>query len=480
MKKRNFNKLLALIVLILTILCNYLLLKLNILPTKYYIIFFLVSLLINIGILYLSFFRKIKRSLAVIIDFTSIILIIVLLAGIFYINGTINFFKTIKTSNYKIQNYSIIVLKDSVYKDVVDLKQKKLGISTKGFEGKGEVIRNITNKVDLEYVGLETITTQYSSLLENTIDAFVVENSYIEILKEENVLFDSETRIIYTFSIKIETTAIIKVNDITSDSFNIYISGIDTFGEINSVSRSDVNIIATVNPKTNEILLTNIPRDYYVQLHGTIGTKDKLTHAGMYGIDMSMKTIEDLLDIKIQYYIKVNFTGLIEIIDALNGIDVYSKYSFPSGTGYNYKVGINHLNGDKALAFARTRQAFIDGDRTRGENQQAVIEALVKKVSSFSIITKYDSILKSLDGSFVTNFDPKEINSLVKMQINTMPSWDIKSISLDGSDGDLPTYTYGSQPLYVMIPNQKTINKAKTLIKQIETNTIISLNTTTN
>ena len=220
-----------------------------------------------------------------------------------------------------------------------------------------------------------------------------------------------------------------------------------------------------VNPKTHKILMINIPRDYYVELDG-VNKKDKLTHAGIYGVEMSMKTLEKLLDIEINYYVKVNYNALIKLVDALDGVEVYSKYNFSSYEyHFRFKEGYNHVNGKQALDFVRTRKAFLEGDRQRGENQQAMISAIIKKASSSAILVKYDDILKSVEGNFATNITTDKIMSLVKMQLDSMPNWEIESLSLNGQDSYDYTYTYPSQELYVMIPDQDTILNAQGILK---------------
>ena len=216
---------------------------------------------------------------------------------------------------------------------------------------------------------------------------------------------------------------------------------------------------------TNKIILVNVPRDYYVELPGT-EKKDKLTHAGMYGVDMSIKALENLLDIEINYYVKVNYNAIINLVDALDGVDVYSEYNFKSFEFYHpFKKGINHVDGKLALDFVRTRKAFRDGDRVRGENQQRMIQAIFKKVSSPKILVKYNEMLKALDGSFTTNISTSKIMSLINMQLDKMPSWEISSMSLNGTDAYDYTYTYPSQQLYVMVPKEETVNEVKNAIK---------------
>nr|MCR5787885.1 LCP family protein [Bacilli bacterium] len=238
------------------------------------------------------------------------------------------------------------------------------------------------------------------------------------------------------------------------------------YGSINSVSRSDVNIILSVNPEKGKIIITSIPRDYYVKLHKN-GEYDKLTHAGIYGVEESVSTIEDLLGIDINYYVKVNFTSLVKFVDTIDGIDVDSKYAFKSDDGYSYNVGKNHLNGKKALSFARERHALPKGDKSRGENHQAILTGIINKVSNKSILVKYNDLLKSLKPSIVTNFTNSEITSFVKNQIKKDTKWQIEYVNLDGTDGYEYTYSYQRNKLYVMIPDESTIETAKEKINEL-------------
>lgn len=323
------------------------------------------------------------------------------------------------------------------------------------------------------------------------MDAILVEDTYLDILNENGVTtsndsssdthsssssdsstdtksFSDKTKVIYKFSIVVKTSDISKDLDVTKKPFNIYISGIDTYGSISSVSRSDVNMVVTVNPKTKQILLTSIPRDYYVPLHGKSGYNDKLTHAGLYGVDMSIKTIEDLMDIEINYYVKVNFTSVINIVDAIGGVDVYSDYDFTSLDGYKYSKGYNSVDGKEALSFARERKSFQAGDRQRVKDQQALLEAMFRKCTSTSIITKYNSLLDSVSGSFVTNMPTDRLKALIRMQVAKKYKWTITANSLDGANSSNYTYSYSSQKLYVMEPIEDSVNYAHKLIKSVE------------
>lgn len=252
-----------------------------------------------------------------------------------------------------------------------------------------------------------------------------------------------------------------------SKPFAVYISGVDTYGDVKEVSRSDVNIIAIVNPETKKILLVNTPRDYFVQLNGTTGLKDKLTHAGIYGIDMSKNTLEDLYQTKIDYTVRLNFTSLIKLVDALGGIEVQSDQSFSAG-GHNFVVGTNSVNSKQALDFSRERHSFSAGDRQRGKNQQRVIEAIFARASQPDIILNYQNILKTLSGAFQTNASKDELSSLIRQQIETAGQWKIESISVDGTGNTSPTYSMGAQPLYVMVPNQASVDAAISAIRSYQ------------
>ena len=252
--------------------------------------------------------------------------------------------------------------------------------------------------------------------------------------------------------------------NVTKRCFNVYISGIDTEGDVTTKSRSDVNIIMSVNPLTGKIVLISTPRDYYVPLSISNGVRDKLTHAGNYGIDVSMATLEMLYDMKFDYYVRLNFTGFVNIIDALGGIDVDSDYSF-STHGYSYSEGLNeNLSGIEALWFARERHAFAEGDRQRGKDQMKVIEAVIKKCQSQALLENYDEILNNISESFQTNMAKESIQSLVRFQLNRSPKWDIITYSVSGQGTSDYTYSAPSQRAYVMIPDESTINVAKGLL----------------
>ena len=280
--------------------------------------------------------------------------------------------------------------------------------------------------------------------------------------------FAKNTNVIYGTSVEVKSDDSSKKVNVTEDSYNIYISGIDVYGDIDQVSRSDVNMIVTVNPKTRTILLTSIPRDTYLPLH-TYGAMDKLTHSGIYGIDETVSTVEDWLGVEMNYYVRINFSMLVKMVDAIGGIDVNSQYAFKSAVSdYRYSKGVNHLDGKAALYFARERKSFKDEDEQRIRNQQLVLKAMVDKISgSTALLTGYTDILDAVKGKMQTDLSDRDIAALVKMQLADPDKWDIKTIVLTGEDSYEYTYSMGQRELFVSIPDEAKAEKAKKAINMV-------------
>ena len=264
-----------------------------------------------------------------------------------------------------------------------------------------------------------------------------------------------------------------EANKITKEPFVIYLSGVDTRGELTENARSDVNILAAVNPVTKRVALINTPRDYYVDLAGT-ESKDKLTHAGLYGVETSMETLGNLYGIQVNHYIRINFAGFISIIDALGGVDVYSDQAFTSvgSPGYydptTFVEGWNHLDGKAALAFARERHAFATGDIQRGINQMKVIDAMLNKIKSPALLMGFSKIMDAAADCFVTSFSQDQISALVRMQLGDLAAWDIESYTVTGSSGSsTKCYSAKGQKLYVMKPDESSVNKAKEMLASV-------------
>lgn len=470
MKKKKgkimpFFKFLAIAMALITIITLCLFKFIDILPGEYFIVLCILLILIDVGLSLLILTRKGVKRRAV-GSVLSIIYIIFLILAIIYELNTIGFLKKIGFTDYKTENYSVLVLKDSNYEEIEDLDGESIGSLEFNTDGLEKAKEKIEKEITPEFITTDNITTLKDDFLAEEYAGMLIEDSMLAMVNESDGKFSESYHVIYEFSVDVETKDIAEEVNITEEAFNIFISGIDTYGSISSVARSDVNMVITVNPNTNKILITSIPRDYYVTLAGK-NAKDKLTHAGIYGIETSVGTIENLLDIKINYYIKVNFTSLLDIVEALGGVNVYSEYSFTSKDGYYYQKGYNNVDGKKALSFVRERGAFTEGDRVRVKNQAAMIEALINKAISPSIIVKYTSLLNALDGSFVTNIPTKDITDFIKKQIDEMPEWEFENISLDGSNGYDYTYSYGGTKLYVMIPDNETVINATNKINEV-------------
>lgn len=463
--KMSFMKYLSIFLLIVSVLILVLVYFINVLPIDYFIVLLVLVLLIDLVVIKLLLCKGIIRNVIGVL--LSIILIIFMVFGITYELNTIDFLKQLGFNAYKEENFNILVLNDSEYNSLKDLNSKIIGHLDNNYHvGLDKTIKKIEKEINFDSKILVDINEIVDSLINGEVDAIILEDAQISMLKEDNNNLFDKFKILSTFNIDTEIKNEKENIDVINDLYNILITGVDTYGNITKVSRSDVNMVISINPKDNKILITSIPRDYYVYL-SNFSSYDKLTHAGIYGIETSIMAIEDLLDININYYVKVNFTTLIDIVDLLDGIQVTSKYEFTSIDGYHYNKGINYLNGEEALSFARERKAFSEGDRIRIENQQLVLKSIINKLLSSKIIINYNNLLNSLNNKFLTNMKDEELTKLIKWQIDGMYNWDILNISLNGTDSYQYTYSYQKQLLYVMLPDEESVNTAKEKINSI-------------
>lgn len=329
--------------------------------------------------------------------------------------------------------------------------------------------------------GYDSMTALADALYDDEVDAILINQGYVDLLTEKDGYTDfrDQTRVLYTYTTTHEVDPIVPNTSITKEPFVVYCSGIDArVDDISTKSRSDVNILAVVNPTTKQILLVNTPRDYYLPLARN-GEMDKLTHAGLYGIDESMKVLGNLYGVQADYYVRVNFAGLVKIVDALGGVDIESDANFscvpmetPEGNGdytyqkYSFTKGINHVNGSQALAFARERKAFADGDNRRGQHQMTVIKAIVNKACSSAVLTKYQELLKAASDAFITNMPYADISSLVQMQLGDMADWNITTYAVSGEGSTEYCYALGDKA-WVMIKDSSKVNTAKNMIQQV-------------
>ncbi len=471
-KKNIVLKFIAIISLVAYLVFSAMLLVLDMIPHKYLLVYFSVLTIAYLLFFIFIFVKKIKRKFKITATIFLIIFAAVFVFGIKYLNDTINFFEVINDQLLQKEVYYVMSNNETNYENISDLKNKTMGIYNS--ENSVKALKKIEKKVELKD------SKKYKDIIEmledlnegNVIDSILINESTLSLILTELKYLDLKE--IYKVFIDIEKQDIVKIVDVTKKPFNIYVAGGDAYGSIENVTNTDVNMIVTVNPNKRKILLTSIPRDYYVKLP-SFGENayDKLTHAGYYGIEESIKAIENLLDIDINYYVKVNFSTIIGVIDAIDGIDIYSDYDFTTNNDagtvyYKFNKGINHLNGEDALAFSRERQSFVDGDVQRVKNQQKVIEAIINKVtSSTSLITNYSDILNSVSESMSTNMDTKGINKFVKMQLNDMRGWSIETINLIGTDlYTTDTYTFPGIKLYVMEQNLTSVSEIKNKIKE--------------
>ena len=296
----------------------------------------------------------------------------------------------------------------------------------------------------------------------------IISESYRGLIEDERENFSSETRVVFSITMTQQQANISRKTDVTSDPFLVLITGIDTYGSLDTTSRSDVNILAAVNPSQGKILLVSIPRDYYVPIiSGTTsiaapdGSMDKLTHSGLFGPECTVRTLENYFDLEINYYVRVNFSSVVDIVDAIGGITVESDQAFGS-----FQQGSNQLDGEAALSFSRERYAFEDGDRQRGRNQMKVIEAIISKLSDPSLNYDYAALFQTVQDSVEMNFSDDEVKRLIQFELTQRPAWQVESISVTGTDGEDYSYFYGSD-LYVMYPDTDSVETAKAKIAEI-------------
>lgn len=458
--KKIINNVIKTILIIIHLIFIIYLIKLNIIPTLYLAIIIVVILTLDIISWILISKGKIKLIIGYII---LLIMSIISCFGIYYTNVTDSFLSSIQEVNEK-QLYYVVVNKDSKYNELKDLNNKSMAIFENQSDNYKKVLNEVEKNIKIKDKKYNNINEIVRDLLDNKIDSLLINSSNKEILDENIATFKNNTRVIDEISIDV-----IKQNEEEYKNkygpFNILISGIDTSGPINRVSRSDVNIIMTVNPNTRDILLTSVQRDMEVQLHGIYGITDKLTHAGTYGVDMSRQTLEDFLDTEIPYYIRVNFDSVVKLVDTIGGVDIYNDVAFRGGTRYFSKGNI-HLNGEEALEYSRERKKMPSGDWTRGEHQKTIITAIINKVSSNKdLLTNYADILNNSKDIIQTNIPTEVIKKYVRDQIEDMNSWHIDSTYVKG-DGAVyqETYSAPGMKLYVMKPNEES---RKEVSKQI-------------
>lgn len=371
---------------------------------------------------------------------------------------------------------SVYALADNPAESVADIKDGVFAITQNyDYEHTKTTLDKIRENLgqDVHTQNYDTVFDMVDALYAGNVDAMILNVAYVDVIRDQKGYedFSDRTKTLYDHEVK---TSVAQENtqdtrDITKDPFIIYISGSDTRNLKLATSRSDVNILAVVNPASKQVLLLNTPRDYYVETTVSGGMRDKLTHCGIYGIDCSMGTLTNLYEENVDYYVQINFNGFETLIDAIGGITVEAEKSFrTSEGGYYISQGTNQLSGAVALSYVRERKSFADGDNARGRHQMQAIEAIIKKVSSgTTVLNNYSAILSSMEGMFATNMSSSEISALVRMQLTDMASWNVKSFAVTGTGSSQKTYSMPTKRSYVMIPDESQIDYARKLVDKV-------------
>lgn len=456
------------------------LLILNVLPLK-----FLIPVIIILVILWGAiFYTQLKRykKLPLIGKIISIVLCILLAVGNYYMIITNKAIETVTEETvYNYTYLDVVVLADDPAKDIKDAKDYTFGVQatyqplnlkTAMDEIENEIGKTIATK---DY---ETVMSQIDALYAKEVPVVIYNRNFKTTIESIHENFEEEVRIIKTITIKdaLDIRSGSKV-DVTTEPFLFYISGNDEYGEVTFEGRSDVNMLVAVNPNTREILMITTPRDYYVILpEVSNGTRDKLTHAGVYGMQCQLDTLSNLYDHEIDYYCRVNFSSLIDIVDAIGGIDVYNEmeFEFDMSDGLIIPEGNVHLSGYEALCFCRERHSFEDGDAARARHQQAVIEAIINKLLSSTGFTAYSQLIKTLERCCITNMPKDSISALVKKQLAEGGGWNIHKVAAEGEAFLQPTFSMGSLPLYVIMPYKQSLTNIKTMIDQVYNGEVVT------
>ncbi|MDB0074443.1 MULTISPECIES: LCP family protein [Streptococcus mitis group] len=464
--KRSINIALLTIYVLLGGFLLFLIFRHNILAFRYLnVMTAAVVILVALASLLLIIYRKAEK-------FTIFFLTLAILmssVSFFALQQFVGFTSHINsTSNYSEYSMSVVVLKDSDVHNVTQL-DSVTGPTDTDNENIQKLIADIKTSQSKELTVEQSTSylAAYKSLVSGEAKAIVLNSVFENIIESEYPDYASKIRKIYTKNITKEVAAP-KVSK--NKSFNVYVSGIDTYGPISSVSRSDVNILMTVNRDSKKILLTTTPRDSYVPIaDGGNNQKDKLTHAGIYGVDSSIHTLENLYGVDINYYVRLNFTSFLKLIDLLGGVDVYNDQEFTSRHGkFHFPVGNVHLDSEQALGFVRERYSLADGDRDRGRNQQKVIVAIIQKLTSTEALKNYSDIIQGLQDSLQTNMPIETMMDLVNAQLESGGSYKVNSQDLKGTGQmGLPSYAMPDSNLYMMEIDDSSLATAKSAIQDV-------------
>ena len=484
MKEQNkfvkvFSILLSILLVVASFYLLYQLIKINVLPTKLLFLITIIFVLLDaIFALLLCYYTRAFVSKIICVVITLVLIFGSCLGG-YYISKTGSLLTNITNVTKHAKNtVSVVVKQSSDIKNKSQLNGLSVGtLRTIGTQGSSKALTELSKDgIVMNQSEYDSLSAMLEAFYNGEVDAIIInESSRSQILDMESYAdFDNNTRVVYQTSYKVENTDKANaVSDITSKPFNVLISGSDTRGGFDENGRSDVIMVATINPKTSTILLTSVPRDFYVTTacdaaDGCMqGALDKITHTGIHGTNTTKRTVEQLLGIEINYTFKVGFDTVTDLVDALGGVDVYVEPGYAVTTStFSVHEGVNHLDGQHALAYARERYSYTEGDRQRTKNQQQVLMGIVNEATKPSVITKYASIMDAMANTFSTTMSNEEISDLIKYQINNNPKWKMEQYMVDGTGDTLMCAELGDAAS-VMVPDQSTVKMAKDKINAV-------------
>lgn len=476
---RGIGIALSILLVVASFYLLYQLIKINVLPTKLLFLITIVFVLLDaIFALLLCYYTRAFVSKIICVVITLVLILGSCLGG-YYISKTGNLLTNITNVTKHAKNTVSVVVKQS--RDIKNKSQLN-GLSvgtlrTIGTQGSSKALTELSKDgIVMNQSEYDSLSSMLEAFYNGEVDSIIInESSRSQILDMESYAdFDNNTRVVYQTSYKVENTDKANaVSDITSKPFNVLISGSDTRGGFDENGRSDVIMVATINPKTSTILLTSVPRDFYVTTacdaaDGCMqGALDKITHTGIHGTNTTKRTVEQLLGVEINYTFKVGFDTVTDLVDALGGVDVYVEPGYAVSTStFSVHEGVNHLDGQHALAYARERYSYTEGDRQRTKNQQQVLMGIVNEATKPSVITKYASIMDAMANTFSTTMSNEEISDLIKYQINNNPKWKMEQYMVDGTGDTLMCAELGDAAS-VMVPDQSTVKMAKDKINAV-------------
>ncbi|NLU24790.1 MAG: LCP family protein [Clostridiales bacterium] len=483
-----FGSICMILLLGCSLLLDIRLFTLNMLPMKYLLLVMVALLILNaINVIIQLPTRRVKTG-KVVCGFVSLLLSAVMIYGVVAVGSLQGAINKIAGKLQQTEVIDVVILKDDKADTIADAKGYTFGILSSADTAALNEFSNVLSKEigAVKTKSFTSITNLADALYDGVVDAVIMNDGFMDTLGDmpNYSTFSADTRVLYQYNL---VTYVSSGNEaisgnLTKEPFLVYLSGTDArSSDLTEQSRSDVNILAAINPQTHQVLLINTPRDYYIPLSVSNGVKDKLTHAGLYGIDCSMGTLDMLYGTELQYYVRVNFAGFENVVDALGGVNVWSDYDFTtigmsdgddddysSYKSFSFVKGYNQVNGQQALRFVRERDAFSDGDNQRGKNQMSLIQAIIAKATSPAILAKYQSVLKAVSTSFATNISYDDISALVQMQLKNNADWNITTYAVTGTGiYSSNCYSMPGWDLAVMQADQTLVNNAKLLIRQV-------------